>query len=107
MCRKEAGLLCLSVVVWGGARAEFQGWEVKYEFGGTVIAVSIWEKRALWRLPRRERDTFQNGEQVGTAGPAVRRQGNHRQREMRLVRPGLGSSALGKALSQAGMRDHQ
>lgn len=38
MCTKETGLLCLSAVVWGGTRAEFQGWEVRYELGETVIA---------------------------------------------------------------------
>lgn len=38
MCRKETGFLCLSAVVWGEARAEFQGWEVRYELGRAVTS---------------------------------------------------------------------
>lgn len=88
---------------------QFQGWEVRYELGGSVIARGHLGERGSLETARGEPNTFHNAEQVGTARPAISSQGNHRQRkeEMRLAQPGLGSSAPWQTLSQAGMLDHQ
>lgn len=75
MYTKETGFLCLSAVFWGVARAEFQGWEVRYELGQTVIAHEHLGETGSLETAKRKTNTFQNGEQVGTAEPAVRRQG--------------------------------
>lgn len=100
MCTKETGLLCLSAVVWGGARGEFQGWEVRYELVEIVIAREHLGETGSLETAKGETNTFQNGDQVGTAGPAVRRQGNHRVDEVSAARAGIQRYGAGSVTSR-------
>lgn len=95
--------------LFGVGQEQFQVWEVRYGLGWSVIACGHLGETGSLETAKGEPNTVQNGEQVGTARPAISSQGNHRRHkeEMRLAQPGLGSSAPWQTLSQAGMLDHQ
>lgn len=80
------------MIVGDGARAEFQGWEVRYEVGRSVTASRASGRKGCAGYGKGEMDILQNGEQIGTAWPPVRRQGSCRQprREIRVSAAGAG-----------------